>query len=562
MLEHCGCKPSKCNKTPKGKMCPKHGMKDCTLEEGLRDWYGKSESKEGKPGYVNVVTGGTCASDEPGEGVPKCVSSEKRASMTPAQRRSAARRKKAADPGQQEKTDAAKPTYVPTDKPKKMKEELDLQEVKDRPGKGSGTKDACYHKVKSRYSVWPSAYASGALVKCRKVGADNWGTKSEAKMHEEERYCPLCDKRETRSECSYGEKVWDKVSIKDEEYSMARSELKTIEDAIKRLRMTVGKGEGNLEAWVQSKITKAADYIDTAADYVASGEMEEACWTGYKQVGMKKKGKKIVPNCVPASEEKLVDKILDDVLSEKCWPGYKKKGMKTMFGKRYPNCVKAEDVTIEDADGNTFAEVVDLIQPEPIKGFKCQIEEATRLQSQYGNIVAVTIMWRGKYYAMRMFFPQAKLPSRQDVTDEIQKVYPGAKLVLHSVSEFTPGQPLIQAGLQGGSLASPGPSKKYVKPYGEEVEYEEIDEESPAWQRKEGKNPTGGLNAAGRASARAQGHNLKPPVTTPPSELKPGSKAAKRRKSFCARMGGMPGPMKDEKGRPTRKALSLRKWNC
>ena len=86
--------------------------------------------------------------------------------------------------------------------------------------------------------------------------------------------------------------------------------------------------------------------------------------------------------------------------------------------------------------------------------------------------------------------------------------------------------------------------------------------EVAAWQRKEGKNPSGGLNAKGRASAKAQGMNLKPPVTTPPSKLKPGSKSANRRKSFCARMGGNPGPMKDEKGRPTRKALALRKWNC
>ena len=53
-----------------------------------------------------------------------------------------------------------------------------VNEAKDKKGKGSGTKDACYHKVKSRYSVWPSAYASGALVKCRKVGAANWGNKS------------------------------------------------------------------------------------------------------------------------------------------------------------------------------------------------------------------------------------------------------------------------------------------------------------------------------------------------------------------------------------------------
>jgi len=78
-----------------------------------------------------------------------------------------------------------------------------------------------------------------------------------------------------------------------------------------------------------------------------------------------------------------------------------------------------------------------------------------------------------------------------------------------------------------------------------------------AWQRKEGKDPTGGLNAKGRASARAEGMNLKPPAPHPKTE-----KDAARRKSFCARMGGMPGPMEKENGRPTRKALALRKWNC
>jgi len=85
-----------------------------------------------------------------------------------------------------------------------------------------------------------------------------------------------------------------------------------------------------------------------------------------------------------------------------------------------------------------------------------------------------------------------------------------------------------------------------------------------AWTRKEGKNKTGGLNAKGVASYRKEnpGSKLKMAVTTKPSKLNPDSKDAKRRKSFCARMSGMPGPMKDEKGRPTRKALSLRKWNC
>jgi hypothetical protein len=83
---------------------------------------------------------------------------------------------------------------------------------------------------------------------------------------------------------------------------------------------------------------------------------------------------------------------------------------------------------------------------------------------------------------------------------------------------------------------------------------------TPAWTRKAGKNPKGGLNAKGRASAKKQGMNLKPPVSAKQAKKSP--KSAARRKSFCARMSGMPGPMKDEKGRPTRKALSLRKWDC
>ena len=360
------------------------------MEEGtLHKWFKGSKSKDGKGGWVNVVTGGTCASDEPGEGTPKCVSSAKRASMSKAERLSAARRKKAADPGQQQKTGAAKPTYVSTDKKKmkkeevevmgenvssgksriaksgrvrgkvvgtvsnsekvkerqqekakektkeksageaaykessakglspaealyrkkqaernaarerikskekkekerlkggrfgRIREEVEVTEAKDKKGKGSGTKDACYHKVKSRYSVWPSAYASGALVKCRKVGAKNWGNKSESKDHE---------------------------------YSMARSQLSTIINAAKRLKEKM-KGEGNIEAWVQSKLTKAADYIDTAADYVDSGEMNE---------------------------------------SKKCWKGYEKKGTKKMFGKTYNNCVKKEGVTFTE-----FRESVD-----------------------------------------------------------------------------------------------------------------------------------------------------------------------------------------------------------
>lgn len=85
-----------------------------------------------------------------------------------------------------------------------------------------------------------------------------------------------------------------------------------------------------------------------------------------------------------------------------------------------------------------------------------------------------------------------------------------------------------------------------------------------AWQRSEGKSKTGGLNAKGVASYRREnsGSKLQTAVTTPPSKLKAGSKDAARRKSFCARMSGVEGPMKKPNGEPTRKALALRKWNC
>jgi len=95
--------------------------------------------------------------------------------------------------------------------------------------------------------------------------------------------------------------------------------------------------------------------------------------------------------------------------------------------------------------------------------------------------------------------------------------------------------------------------------------FEAIDDEElyeAAVDAKGHKSSTGGLTQKGRDAYNAKGANLQAPVTTPPSKLKAGSKAANRRKSFCARMGGMEGPMKKPNGEPSRKALALRKWNC
>ena len=86
---------------------------------------------------------------------------------------------------------------------------------------------------------------------------------------------------------------------------------------------------------------------------------------------------------------------------------------------------------------------------------------------------------------------------------------------------------------------------------------------SPAWTRKEGQNPEGGLNAKGRASAKKEGHNLKPPVSK--EEAKKSPKSAARRKSFCARMEGMKKhntSSKTAKDPNSRINKSLRKWDC
>ena len=144
---------------------------------------------------------------------------------------------------------------------------------------------------------------------------------------------------------------------------------------------------------------------------------------------------------------------------------------------------------------------------------------------------------------IKMFFPSVKKPSRSEVQDQLDKVYPGSKVSTYRVSDIKPGEQFLQ------------------------TEETELEEGTPAWQRKEGKSESGGLNAKGVASYRAAnpGSKLKTAVTTKPSKLKKGSKAANRRKSFCARMKGMKKRLtsaKTARDPDSRINKSLRKWNC
>ena len=107
-------------------------------------------------------------------------------------------------------------------------------------------------------------------------------------------------------------------------------------------------------------------------------------------------------------------------------------------------------IKVEDATGNIQwreFETIDIIKPDPIKSPKSNIQyEATRLPdyNKVGNIIAVTVAWRGGTYMIKMFFPTVKKPSRKEVQDQVRKVYPGSKLVTYQVSEYDSGEPIIQ----------------------------------------------------------------------------------------------------------------------
>ena len=591
-------------------------------EEGLRAWFGKSSgtTKSGRKvkGWVQVggkYDGKPCARQPGQKTTPKCTSSSKRSSMSDKERDSAARRKRAADPGQPQKSGAAAPTMVSTDPKKKMKEEfttlplrlelpqssldfkqglmfresldtdggmlfvfdniaqqsfhmtetkipldiafiredgviesikelepnnpvpvysegaielaievnrgwfaennveagdvLDVEyiipnqrekyrsetntiydiisEVKDKKGKGSGTKDACYHKVKSRYSVWPSAYASGALVKCRKVGAANWGNKSEA-------YEVTNADKKGNTPAYQGLKAGKKNKLTGKPLYKAADHMK---------ENNVIESELLIQDWKKDDIkfteVEAVDIIKpeplNPSDWRTDlGEMKRDEYgdpIGGPKISKKQKAKNLAANTPdekhttttseamnPAQQaaiaiskkQRLMDLMVakkkkkdvkEENLDEKCWKGYEKKGMKTMFGKRYPNCVK-----------------------------KKVGESMVNWRDEIG--------YEGK--------------------DEVKKL-----------SEDDMKGMSVKSGHKRPTKSGAGMTQKGVE----------------AYRRK---NP---------------GSKLKTAVTTEPSKLKKGSKASNRRKSYCARSAGqMKKFPKAAKDPDSRLRQARRRWNC
>ena len=203
----------------------------------------------------------------------------------------------------------------------------------------AGKKDACYHKVNARYDVWPSAYASGALVKCRKVGAANWGNKSKKKEGVNEgkfrvhfdlnpdaspaqrlglMSVDVTAKDEKEAEKMVADKfvggmklirknmtkkLKENVNEAPKIDSKLLNRLKSLNDEIYKLLAnyrTVPKIDKVIGAWMKG-LHRSIDRLNIKMKESTNEGLNEkrgTCWVGYQQVGMKKKGGKMVPNCV------------------------------------------------------------------------------------------------------------------------------------------------------------------------------------------------------------------------------------------------------------------------
>ena len=179
------------------------------------------------------------------------------------------------------------------------RQELELSE--------EGKKDACYYKVKSRYSVWPSAYASGALVKCRKVGAKNWGNKTKKEGYEFSNWRD--DFQATEYESIDLIKAEPLVSDLDEGLGKlvigggiaAGLGLMKLMQSGKKTGDSIKRGEPQRGGTFADRIQKKKQMYDELLknSFEPDGDdVDEKCWDGYTQKGMKKKGKRLVPNCV------------------------------------------------------------------------------------------------------------------------------------------------------------------------------------------------------------------------------------------------------------------------
>ena len=300
----------------------------------LRDWF-----KGG--GWVQAggkYDGKPCAKQPGQKTKPFCRDADDRAAMSKDEREKRAKKKRREDPNPNRKG-KAKMVREAVDATKHGGPERLLQKLVDekkRRGEPDGgglviplqkahyepegevvseKKDACYRKVKARYDVWPSAYASGALVKCRKVGAANWGNKTKKEEYEYSNW-----REESLQEglplAALARLVIPNLvrggargAVSALPYLVAPETMKTI--ALAKGIGGVGNAIGGLANLAAEKKKKKREEEEEEENGVTEAK-NDPCWVGYKQVGMKKKGGKMVPNCVKEGYSNWREELSED----------------------------------------------------------------------------------------------------------------------------------------------------------------------------------------------------------------------------------------------------------
>ena len=356
-------------------------------------------------------------------------------------------------------------------------------------------KDACYYKVKASAKVWPSAYASGRLVQCRKKGAGNYGNKSEGVAE-------------------------DMNVFEDDQVRPQGRILKSLRDMA--IASPTSTFQNFRQAGKESIITDAIMAAKVLKRY-------------YQQ-----KGNQTAVQFLYNLENELDDfrrgynSSTDNLdLSDLSRGTLGKMQFQTNEG-------VAEEYNPEYDDEAGMADNNLETLERAVEGIDDLIQSGDNLPEWCQEKIAV---------AKSMLVAVWDYMESEEDSDEVDPEIDAMFEAMDQLAE----EMAVKHGLDVDTVWE---------------NFESMDDnmlyETAAWRRKEGKSKKGGLNAKGVASYRREnpGSKLQMAVTTKPSKLKKGSKAAKRRKSFCARMGGVKGPMKKPNGKPTRKALALRKWNC
>jgi hypothetical protein len=297
-------------------------------------------------------------------------------------------------------------------------------------------------------------------------------------------------------------------------------------------------------------------YKSKGGGWASVNEEKGTCWNGYEQKGMKKKGSRMVPNCVPTNEafEQFVTEANRKTPWEKmvkALPHLEKNAEEAKKAKeelmRSADKLKQEAMEASVQGGYAFG--ADGIGPT-IGVPRAGTPYGFGYGSAYSMGLSESIQnWMMNEKTQQKFYEKYGNLWEEKLVETALKLEDSGCGCEHSQDKKSVKK--LREGMEGNANnMSPIPTQRK-----DEQQLNERGADSKGLYRST-------ESGAGLTRKGAKHFGVKTAVTTPPSKLKPGSKAAKRRKSFCARMGGMPGPMKDEKGRPTRKAMSLRRWNC